>query len=317
MRSTRRFSYCAEKFPCDKFTFQALPLYCLKHCINIHILHGFHAICCRPYQAERELPFQSDSDASASPKRDRFLALAEDMRTLWRANALGRGGPAAITTGYSALDAELPGGGWAPSSLTELLWAHQGGGEFRVLAPALRAVAQSGRTVVILGSPHELIAPGLDQAGIDVGRVLLVRADKPADRLWSAEQILKSGCVGALVSWQPMAKAEHLRRLQVAASTGEGLVFVFRPASTRHEPSPAPLRLACAPAPFGCLSVEVFKRRGPAAASAVLLPPLFAPSMMRALERSQKAIEQPVENKNVDRLLFPPATAGSDIPALA
>lgn len=258
------------------------------------------------------------SEPSAIPKRDRFLALAEDMRqTLWRANSLGRGGPSVLSSGYAALDAELPGGGWAPSSLTELLWAHQGGGEFRLLAPALRVVAQAGKTVVILGSPHDLVAPGLDQAGIDVQRVLLVRADKPADRLWSAEQILKSGCVGALVSWQPQARAEHLRRLQVAASTGEGLVFVCRPANTRHEPSPAPLRLQCESAAFGNLSVEVFKRRGPAAASAVLLPPLFAPSMMRALERAQRAVDQPVENKNVDRLLLSPVAAGSGIPALA
>lgn len=254
----------------------------------------------------------------AGEKRKRFLALAGDMpHALWRASSLGRGGPAALPSGYAMLDAELPGSGWAPSSLTELLWAHQGGGEFRVLAPALRTLAQAGKTIVLLGSPHDLIAPGLDQAGIDVNRILIVKTEKPADRLWSAEQILKSGCVGALVSWHPLAKAEHLRRLQVAASGSEGFVFICRPANTRHEPSPAPLRLLCEPAPFGQLSIDLFKRRGPASSSPVLLPPLFAPSMKRALERAQRTVHHPVENTNVDRVLPTPATAGPGVPALA
>lgn len=260
----------------------------------------------------------SDGDASTGLRRDRFLALADGLRhAVWRGDSLGRSGAAVISSGYQVLDAELPGGGWPQAALTELLWAHQGGGEFRILAPALKSVAQAGKTIVLLGSPHGLIAPGLDQAGIDVKRILIVRAERPADRLWSAEQILKSGCVGAVVSWHPIAKGEHLRRLQVAASGSEGLVFICRPASCRNDPSPAPLRLECSPSPFGQLSVDVFKRRGPAAPSPVLLPPLFAPSMNRALERARRNTVIPVETPNVDRVLPLPVAARPSVPALA
>lgn len=295
----------------SKFTLRPYSLYCLC-CINIQLFHVFFAV----FKGAIVLTASDSVDAGA--KRVKFLALADEMRhAVWRASSLGRGGPAGLSSGYPALDAELPGGGWAASSLTELLWSHQGGGEFRILAPALRSIAQAGKTIVLLGSPHDLIAPGLDQAGIDVSRILIVRAEKPADRLWSAEQILKSGCVGALVSWHPMAKAEHLRRLQVAATATEGFVFICRPASTRQEASPAPLRLLCEPAQYGQLSVDVFKRRGPSAAAPVLLPPLFSPSMTRALERAQRAAHHPTENKNVDRVPSTAAAAGPGVPALA
>ncbi|WP_194724086.1 translesion DNA synthesis-associated protein ImuA [Noviherbaspirillum malthae] len=268
---------------------------------------------------EADLAILSGSDSTASEKRDRFFALAETLRdSIWRADALGRSRVSAISTGYAALDTELPGQGWNVSVLTELLWAYQGGGEFRVLAPALKMVSQAGKTVVLLGSPHELSAPALDQYGIDIKHLLIVHADKPADRLWTAEQILRSASAGALVSWHPAVKAEHLRRLQVAAAAVDSLTFILRPASTKVEPSPSPLRLHCEPAPYGQLSVDVFKRRGPAAAAPVLLPALFSPSMKRALDRAQRnAVAPPVESSHVDRLVPSPAAARPGIPTLA
>lgn len=258
-----------------------------------------------------------ESDVLAE-RRDRFLALTDALReALWRADSLGRSRTEAIGTGYRDLDAELPGGGWPASALTELLWPQQGAGEFRILAPALKAISEAGRTIFLLGSPHSLIAPALEQVGIDLAQVLLVNAEKPADRLWTAEQILKSGSVGALVSWHPMAKPEHLRRLQIAASGCEALSFILRPGTCRGEPSPAPLRLLCEPAPFGHLSIDVFKRRGPLAAAPVLLPPFFAPSMMRALERAQRSAPVTTETINVDSNVSSHATPRSRVPSLA
>jgi hypothetical protein len=262
-------------------------------------------------------PTLPESDARAE-RRERFLALTDALREeVWRADSLGRSRTDVISTGYPTLNAELPGGGWSASALTELLWAQQGAGEFRILIPALKTVSDASRTIVLLGSPHCLIAPALEQAGIDIGQILIVNAEKPADRLWSAEQILKSGSVGVLVSWHPAVKAEHLRRLQIAASGCEALSFILRPATCRGEPSPAPLRLLCEPAPFGQLSVDVFKRRGPTVAQPVLLPPLFAPSMMRALERARHSSTVPAENSNVDRLVPQPVTARSRLSTVA
>jgi hypothetical protein len=81
--------------------------------------------------------------------------------------------------------------------------------------------------------------------GINIDEILILNAEKPADRLWAAEQVLRSSCVGALLSWLPAARPEHLRRLQVAASSCDGSMFAFRPEPARYEASPAPLRLLC------------------------------------------------------------------------
>jgi hypothetical protein len=260
----------------------------------------------------------SGSDSTAVEKRDRFFALADSLRdSLWRADALGRSRISKISTGYPSLDGELPGNGWNASALTEILWGHQGGGEFRILAPALKALSQTGKAIILLGSPHDLIAPAFDQLGIDVRNVLIVNADKPADRLWTAEQILRSGSAGALISWNPTAKAEHLRRLQVAAAAADGFTFILRPPNTRLEPSPAPLRLLCDPAPFGQLTVDVFKRRGPAAAAPVLLPAFFPPSMKRALDRAQRSPLVPVETPYVDSVVTSPVAPRPGVPTLA
>lgn len=267
---------------------------------------------------EAILSIISGSDSTAAEKRDRFFALADSLRdSLWRADALGRSRVTTLSTGYSGLDAELPENGWNVSALTEILWNHQGGGEFRILAPALKSLSQAGKVIVLLGSPHDLIAPALDQFGIDVRNVLIINVDKPADRLWTAEQVLRSGSAGALISWHPTAKAEHLRRLQVAAAGADGLTFILRPANTRLEPSPAPLRLQCEPAPFGQLTVDVFKRRGPAAAAPVLLPAFFPPSMKRALDRAQRSTVVPVETPYVDSLVSSPVAPRSGVPTLA
>lgn len=256
--------------------------------------------------------------ANEAEKRERFLSLTHALRdSLWRGDALGRSSNTAISSGYAVLDDELPGKGWPTSVVTEVLWSQQGCGEIRMLAPALKSLSQAGKPIVLLGSPHDLIAPAFDQVGIDVKTILLVKADKPADRLWTAEQILRSGSVGALLSWHLIAKPEHLRRLQVAATACDGLAFIFRPANTRLEASPAPLRVLCEPAAFGHLAVDVFKRRGPAAAAPVLLPPLFAPSMTRALDRARRSSVVQIESQHVDRIVSSPVAARPGVPSLA
>ena len=240
---------------------------------------------------------------------------------LWRGDAMGSYCAGGRSSGYAALDRELPGGGWPPSVLTELLWAQQGDGEFRLLAPLLSRLAAAGETIVLLAPPHQVCAPALAQAGIDVRRLLLVQSDKPGDRLWAAEQILKSASFGALLCWLPQAKPDHLRRLQLAAGAGEGLSFVFRPAVARQESSPAPLRLLYRAAAAGQLSVDVFKRRGPQAAAPVLIDAWLPAAVERALVRRAArpvAPSLPVRLPHaLDRALPAALAAGSGLPSLA
>ena len=215
------------------------------------------------------------SDASAAP-----LSLPDSV---WRGDQLGsyRSTPAA--TGYPELDRELPGGGWPPSVLIELLLPEPGIGELRLLAPVLAPLTQTGKTLILLAPPHIPFAPALQRLGIDLQQVILVDVEKPTDRVWAVEQALKSTSFGAVLCWLPQVKTEHLRRLQLAAGGGEGLVFVFRPCAAQDQSSPAPLRLRCEAVSGGKLAVDIFKRRGPVHAGPLTLSLPLPPTLLKPL----------------------------------
>ncbi|WP_157270145.1 translesion DNA synthesis-associated protein ImuA [Azohydromonas aeria] len=192
---------------------------------------------------------------------------------LWRGSELGPAPVAAWATGFEALDGELPGGGWPGGALTELLQPQPAVLEWRLLGPALAALAARGRRVVLVNPPRPPHAPGLLQSGLDPHQLVWVRADSPSQQLWCTEQLLRSA-EGVVVAWLPQARPEQLRRLQLGAQGGGGgpgddaaalPAFVCRPAAARHEPSAAPLRLLAAPGdtPW-TLKVRLLKRRGPA-----------------------------------------------------
>ena len=210
---------------------------------------------------------------------------------LWRASQIG-GAPGRVSaSGFVALDAQLPGGGWPHGVLTELLLPHPGVGELRLLAPALAA---EGRCVMLFDPPVALSAWALLQCGIDSRHWLVVQARTgpgrvaaagvprsanrlapllpSADLLWALEQALKSGHVGVVLAWLPThLGTDTLRRLQIAAQAHDGPVFIFRDALARSKPSPAPLRLLLQPAGVDGLSLRLLKRRGPPLAQALRL----------------------------------------------
>ena len=71
-----------------------------------------------------------------------------------------------------------------PVPLTEILRVQSSITEWRLLAPAARQVVAQGRDIVIVGSPLLPHLPGLRRVGIDERRLVWVRADAPAQRLW-------------------------------------------------------------------------------------------------------------------------------------
>jgi len=213
---------------------------------------------------------------------------------LWRAHQLGRGRESVQPSGYAALDAELPGGGWPQRAITELLLGGCGWGEMRLLAPALARVGAAGRGVLLLGPPAEPCADALAQLGLDLASCVVIRGD---DLLWPLEQALRSGQVGAVVAWAPASlKGESLRRLQIAAQSHEGPAFVVRAPGVAAQPSPAPLRLALSGAGPDGLSVRLLKRRGPSLDQPVLLalPPVLSRSArQRALTPRRAGVALP------------------------
>ncbi|MDR5646768.1 translesion DNA synthesis-associated protein ImuA [Burkholderia cenocepacia] len=180
--------------------------------------------------------------------------------SLWRASQLAHARGRTVDTGYAALSAELPGGGWPLRALTDLLVQQAGIGELRLLAPAL--TAPDRRPVALLEPPLTPNAFGLIHIGLPCDRLMLLRAPRTADALWSAEQILRAGTCSALVLWQQHVKTSSLRRLHLAAQSAETLFFVVQPVAVAQNASPAVLRLAIRPSPDGA-EVEIIKRRGP------------------------------------------------------
>ena len=192
---------------------------------------------------------------------------------VWRASQLGHASVATLSSGFSAIDAELPGAGWPIGMLTELIGRDSGIGELRLLVPLLRQLTRQRRIVVLLAPPHLPYAPALASHGIDLDYLLMVQAPNAADRLWAVEQTLKSAAFGALLAWLPQdrTRPEHLRRMQSAAQSAVGPVFLFRQLTAQFEASPAPLRLLLLPRPDQRLSVQILKRRGPVMADPILI----------------------------------------------
>lgn len=92
---------------------------------------------------------------------------------LWRANQLGRGSEQAVPSGFPALDAQLPGGGWPRRALTELLLPHAGIGEIRLLSESLSTLLRADKLVMLFDPPECLSAWALAQLGIDPEQLLV------------------------------------------------------------------------------------------------------------------------------------------------
>jgi hypothetical protein len=218
---------------------------------------------------------------------------------LWRARdhaSAGRStGAGSLSTGHAELDARLPGGGWPRRGLVEILTDRQGIGELSLLLPALaalcRAEDEAGGWLAWIAPPYSPYAPALAARGIDLRRVLVVRASSPE---WAIEQSLASGACSAVLGWTDRGvsrrfaagadrhasgsangpangPARYLRRLQLAAERDAALAVLFRPLAAATSASPAVLRLAlglpvpgstCAPADAHSLEVRILKSRG-------------------------------------------------------
>ncbi|MDH0867452.1 translesion DNA synthesis-associated protein ImuA [Mitsuaria sp. GD03876] len=224
---------------------------------------------------------------------------------LWRGDALGRGTDTVWPSGFDALDAELPGGGWPGRQLTEVLMPQFSLAEWRLAGPALRRVVADGAAVALVGPPKRPHLPGLLHLGLDERHLVWIQAQAPSERLWCAEQLIKSNAAGAVLAWMPQASPEQLRRLQVLAQSFEGPVFLFRPLAARHDPSPAPLRVEVTVDIDWALNVRILKRKGPAhetplrlasipgGLARVLTPRTMQPGTMRPVAPVPEAVPAP------------------------
>lgn len=176
---------------------------------------------------------------------------------------------AGLASGYPELDRHLPGGGWPTEALTEILTEQYGIGELRLLMPALAQLsaedAQSDYNepgwIAWVAPPFQPYPPALQQCGIDLSRMLIVRPEDSSEILWSAEQALSSGTCAAVLFWAERLDDQASRRLQLAAEKGHSWAIAFRPMAARLQPSAAALRLELHSSSDGT-RVHILKSRG-------------------------------------------------------
>ncbi|MFG6463652.1 translesion DNA synthesis-associated protein ImuA [Roseateles sp. DXS20W] len=226
---------------------------------------------------------------------------------LWRGSSLGASAAPTLPSGFAALDAELPGGGWPLQAITELLTPQSGVLEWRLLAPALqrwwaaqalpaaapgrraRAAAPALRSLLLINPPHTPHLPGLRALGLPQAALIWVTATAPAQQLWAAEQAIKSRV--AVLAWLPEARPEQIRRLQVSALSSDAPAFLVRPERAGQQSSAAPLRLVVQPGDGWALNVHLLKRRGPAHEGWLELPAV--PGAVEPLLTAAKRKPQP------------------------
>ncbi len=222
---------------------------------------------------------------------------------VWRGGRLTGTATSCVPSGFSSLDAELPGGGWPTGVLTELMPEHEGIGELRALGPALAEIAAKGHCLAWVDPPYLPYAPALHAAGIDLSKIMIIKARYQKDSLWAMEQALQSGACGAVLAWPGKVTFTQLRRLQIATERSSALAFLFRSPSSALESSPAALRLHLE----GCkgdLAVKILKRRGGPLARRILLTPV-------------PVVEPPLPAKTITDHEIEPATMDSAFSAAA
>ncbi len=189
--------------------------------------------------------------------------------SLWRGR--NAAAPEGLPTGFAALDAVLPGGGWPRQGLVEIITTGHGHGELTLWAPLIRTLTQAiqARCCAFIAPPFELFAPAWRATGARLDRLLIARTVEP---LWALEQSLQSGVCSLGFAWPQRATMTELRRLVLAAERGAALGVLVRPLRAAVEPTPAALRLTLRRSATR-LRLELLKGRGAAPRSVELALP--------------------------------------------
>jgi len=182
---------------------------------------------------------------------------------VWLGHHPAANGPR-LSTGLDGLD-QLIGGGWLMGSLVEILAAGPGLGELSLLMPAIAHCTHRGRGAFWLPAEALPYAPALQQAEVNLAGLCLVATADERQRLWAAEQCLRSGaCDLVLIAGLKDVPLRNLRRLKLAAAAGGSIAFLHRGERTAAQPSPADMRLRVRrlPGPTAAIQVSVLKCRG-------------------------------------------------------
>ncbi len=169
-----------------------------------------------------------------------FDVLQQLAREIQQLETAGRAASrrALSSAGCAALDALLPGGGYAAGSVIEYLRATPAcGASTLAWAAASEAMAATNGFLVVVDTGHHVYPPALASHGIDLAKVIFVRPQSQADALWAIDQSLRTQGIAAVVAELQCIDDRSARRLQLAAESGGGLAFLLRGSAARQQPS--------------------------------------------------------------------------------
>jgi len=190
---------------------------------------------------------------------------------VWRGGDCARVTMPSVPTGFTELDAVLPGRGWPAGMLTEICVERPGVSELQIIVPAAARLTRSGCWLALIAPPYIPYAPAFAAHGIQLSRLMLIRPKTGDEIVWACEQALRTDDCGAALAWLDSVSDRALRRLQLAAESGSALAILFR--QTRAIPvSPAALRLRVGKADNRTV-IRILKRRGSGVPAPVMLEP--------------------------------------------
>ena len=169
----------------------------------------------------------SVTGSRAGCKQEVIETLLRDVPDLWRGHYTAAQGEQGVSTGFPGLDGILPGGGWPSKGLVEIVCPRHGMGELQLLVPLMRALTGQEQWVLWVCPPAAPYAPALVQAGVDIGKLLVIAPGASLrNSLWSMEKALRS--CRLVLAWQNGLSHQVLRRLQLAANSGNSLAVLFQ-----------------------------------------------------------------------------------------
>jgi len=163
------------------------------------------------------------------------------------------------TTGYPSLDAYLCGG-FPDNSVIELQ-SLNGIGELRLIMPYLAKKTAAEKRLIFISPPSTLSSQMLHSNQINPAHIVVLADVATNDALWSAEQCLKSGCVGVVVLWHQLFSSAQVKRLKLAAQQGHASLIIIRQKSALSLSLAVPLCLSISPDTLG-LRIAIIKQLG-------------------------------------------------------
>lgn len=176
-----------------------------------------------------------------------IATLLRQRSDIWRGNTGHHSRHPSIASGFPALDDAL-GGGW-PAGLVTEIFSDSPGAVLRLLLPALRGLSREAGWLAWIAPPLIPYPPGLLYHDIALEHILMVRPGSLKERLWAAEQCLRSGACSTALLWLERSDFLTSRRLQLAAHGSRMPIFCLLPPGAQQGASAAALRLTVRPEP--------------------------------------------------------------------